>query len=221
MVLESTPPTSHVCPTCVCVDAMGRKSSNCLRNDMFGSKLGQAKIACNKTMTLLQINCRRLMASGHPTERRLRKVKAPPIANFPPMLPESIARHRIDISSEDATEEKEGEHEAKRQRSTPNAPRSDSAWVWAPHEYDGVMKIGPVGSSSDEKDNPEPTDLETRSRIEKTPKGSPQTALNNSGVDKSPKGDVAVLVSWRQLSLTSTTKSPCCLRLWGSNWYYC
>ena len=35
------------------------------------------------------------------------------------------------------------------------------------HEYDGLMGIGPVGSSSDEEDNSELTDLEIRSRIEK------------------------------------------------------
>ena len=46
------------------------------------------------------------------------------------------------------------------------------------------MGMGPVGYSSDEEDNPEPTDLEKRSRIAKPSKGKPQTTLHNSGVDK-------------------------------------
>ena len=38
-----------------------------------------------------------------------------------------------------------------------------------------AMGIGPVCSSSDEEDNSELTDLETRSRMAKPPKGLPQT----------------------------------------------
>ena len=51
------------------------------------------------------------------------------------------------------------------------------------------MGIGPVGSSSsDEEDNSESPVLETRSRVEKPPKGSSQTSQIDSGVDKGSRG---------------------------------
>ena len=63
------------------------------------------------------------------------------------------------------------------------------------------MGIGPVGSSADEEDDSELAHLETRSAIAKPLKGSPQTVLNDSVVEKSSKGYMAVLISWRHLSL--------------------
>ena len=37
----------------------------------------------------------------------------PPATILPPLLPEAVARHRLDIPSDDAAEEKEDEHDAK------------------------------------------------------------------------------------------------------------
>ena len=50
------------------------------------------------------------------------------------------------------------------------------------------MGIGPAGSSADEEDNSEPTDLETRSTIAKPLTGSPQNSPNDSGVETSLRG---------------------------------
>ena len=78
-----------------------------------------------------------------------------------------------------------------RLRSTSNTPRNDSARVcpvWAPYDYDLVTGIGSAGSSADEEDNSEPTDLETRSTVAKPLKGSPQNPPNDSDVEKSLRG---------------------------------
>ena len=90
------------------------------------------------------------------------------LLTFPPLLPEVVARYRLDMSSEDRTEEKDANHDAKRQRSTSNTPRNDIVRDWAPRAYDNVMGIGPGGSSS--------------------LKVSPQSVPNNSGVDKGSRG---------------------------------
>ena len=55
---------------------------------------------------------------------------------------EGIATH---TSPEDFAEEKDAEHDAKRQRSTTNTPRSDPARAWAPRDYDNLMGVGSVG----------------------------------------------------------------------------
>ena len=70
------------------------------------------------------------------------------------------------------------------------------------HPMNTMVCIGLVGSSSDLEDVSEPTDVETRSRIAKPLKGSPQIVLNDSGVDKGSR-DVVSLVSWRQLNFVT------------------
>ena len=87
--------------------------------------------------------------------------------------------------------EKVAEHDAKRQGSTSNTPRSDSARAWAPHEYARLVGVGPVGSPPDKEDNSEPNNVETRitrSRADKPPKSSSQTSQIDTGVDKSSRG---------------------------------
>ena len=138
--------------------------------------------------------------ASHRTQGRRRKPKGPPATIFPPHLPNPVTRYQWDTSSNALAEEKGAEHEAKRQRLTSNTPRNDSARAWAPYDCNNAMGAGPVGSSSEGKDNSEPADLETRSKIAKPPKGSPQTVPNDSGVDKGLRGWVG-LVCWRQLSL--------------------
>ena len=79
-------------------------------------------------------------------------------------------------------------NESKRQKSTSKTLRNNSARAWAPFDYDNVMGIGPVGSSSDAEDNSAQADLYTRAEIAKPPNSSPQTVPNDSGDDKGSKG---------------------------------
>ena len=50
------------------------------------------------------------------------------------------------------------------------------------------MGIDLVGSSSDGDDDSKQTDVETRFRIAKLPKSSPQAVPNDSGVDEGSRG---------------------------------
>ena len=105
-----------------------------------------------------QVNGCRLADGNHPTRSRRRLTTGPPAAVLPPHLPEIIARHRIDTSSEDVAEECDLEHDAKKQRSTSNTPRSSLRELGRTMKTIDVMGMGPVGSSSDQENNSELTD---------------------------------------------------------------
>ena len=83
--------------------------------------------------------------SEHPTSSASKKTKNPPPTRAVPALLSSIAKQRLVTESDEPREESLAENERKRLGSTWNTPRSDSARVWVPHDYDHVMDVGPAG----------------------------------------------------------------------------